>query len=252
MDILRSNMFFTFNPTSWPTIWVKPIYLCLVIKNHSFSIINGPILIPLSKTLGMRELGNNSKMVSFATLVHPIQRLSKHASQVVLGNNLHVSKWTCYIIANAIPSHTSITRVILCFFSRFARSFGRPLLHFSISPPYILPHMPYRRLAHAHYNDNFASRKTASKLHQSLVLLFLRQQRHTATNDFTNCTSQTMEPRLHNAQEISRRSQLHNAHRDVNVRRVAVNKSKYFECNHFDISYFRNPIHFSLFGFTFL
>jgi hypothetical protein len=111
MDILRSNMSFTFNPTSWPTIWVKPIYLCLVIKNHSFSIINGPILIPLSKTLGMRELGNNSKMVSFATLVNPIQRLSKHASQVVLGNNLHVSKWTCYIIANAIPSQTSITRV---------------------------------------------------------------------------------------------------------------------------------------------
>ena len=80
MDILRSNMFFIFNPTSWPTSWVKPIYLCLVTRNLSFSIINGPILMIVSKTLGMGEHKNDSKMVSFAALVHPIQRLSKHAS----------------------------------------------------------------------------------------------------------------------------------------------------------------------------
>jgi hypothetical protein len=49
--------------------------------------------------------------------------------------------------------------------------------------------------------------------------------------------------------KISRRSQLHNAHIDVNVGRVAVNKSK--SCNHFDISLFRYLKSFSLFGFTF-
>ena len=36
-------------------------------------------------------------------------------------------------------------------------------------------------------------------------------------------------PRLHNAQEISRRSQLHNAHEDVDIGRIVANKSEY--CN---------------------
>ena len=72
------------------------------------------------------------------------------------------------------------------------------------------------------------------------------------TNDSTNCTSCIMEPKLHNAQVISRRSQLHNVHKDVDVERVASNKSKYCDPNHFNISYFRNPKAFSLFGFTFM
>ena len=62
-----------------------------------------------------------------------------------------------------------------------------------------------------------------------------------ATNDSTNYTSRTMEPRPHNAQKILRRSKLRNAHRDVNVGRVATKKSKYCNPNHFNISYFRNP-----------
>jgi len=93
---------------------------------------------------------------------------------------------------------------------------------------------------------------TTSKLHQSLIFLFLRQQRHTATKNSTNYTSYTMEPRLHNAQKISQHSQLHNAYRNVNVGRLATNKNKYYNPNHFDISYFRNPILFSLLGYTFL
>ena len=68
-----------------------------------------------------------------------------------------------------------------------------------------------------------------------------------ATNDSTNCTSRTMKPRLHNAQEISRQSQLHNAHIDVNVEKVAANKSKYCHPNYYDISYLRNPKPFSFF-----
>ena len=70
-----------------------------------------------------------------------------------------------------------------------------------------------RRLARAHYSGNFASINIASKLHQSLVLLFMRQWRHTTTNNSTNCTSRTMKPRLHNAQEISQCSRLWNAQR---------------------------------------
>ena len=50
-----------------------------------------------------------------------------------------------------------------------------------------------------------------------------------------------MEPRLHNAEEISPRSHLCNTHKDVNVGRVAANKSEYYNPNHSNISYFRNP-----------
>ena len=49
MDMLRSNAFSIFNPTPWPTIWVKLVYFCLVTENHVFPIINDSILIPLSK-----------------------------------------------------------------------------------------------------------------------------------------------------------------------------------------------------------
>ena len=58
-----------------------------------------------------------------------------------------------------------------------------------------------------------------------------------------------MEPRLHNAHEISRCSQLHNSHRDINVGRVAVNKNEYCNLNHYDIPKFRIPKPFSNFGF---
>ena len=41
--------------------------------------------------------------------------------------------------------------------------------------PCVLHHMRYIRLAYAHQSMNFASINTPSKLHQNLVLLFLRQ-----------------------------------------------------------------------------
>ena len=46
-----------------------------------------------------------------------------------------------------------------------------------------------------------------------------------------------MEPRLHNAQKLSRRSQLRNAHKDVNVGRVVANKSEHCNPNHINTSY---------------
>ena len=61
-----------------------------------------------------------------------------------------------------------------------------------------------------------------------------------------------MEPRLHNAREMSRCCQLRNAHKDVYVRRVTANKSEYCDPNHFNIYKFRNHEPFSLFGFTFM
>ena len=47
-----------------------------------------------------------------------------------------------------------------------------------------------------------------------------------ATYDSTNRTSLTMEPRLHNAQEISQQSRLHYAHIDVDVGEVVANKNE--------------------------
>ena len=38
------------------TIRVKLIYLCFVTKNHTFPIINGPILIPLKKPLVCKNM----------------------------------------------------------------------------------------------------------------------------------------------------------------------------------------------------
>ena len=131
------------------------------------------------------------------------------------------------------------------------KNFGRPSLCLSILPP-----MSFLKCAIEDWymptKSTTARGNTASKLHQSLVLLFLKQWRHMATNNSTNYTSRTMEPRPHNAQKILRRSKLRNAHRDVNVGRVATNKSKYCNPNHFNISYFRNPKPFSLVGFTFM
>ena len=72
----------------------------------------------------------------------------------------------------------------------------------------------------------------------------------TATNDSTNCTSHYYGTKA--TQEISQHSQLHNAQKDVDIERVAANKSKYFNPDHFNISYFRNSKPFSLFGFTFM
>ena len=69
----------------------------------------------------------------------------------------------------------------------------------------------------------------------SKLLLF-----STSTNNSTKCTSHTMEPKLHNGQEFSQRSQIHNAYKDVDVGRVTSNKSEYWNPNHFNILCFRN------------
>jgi hypothetical protein len=66
--------------------------------------------------------------------------------------------------------------------------------------PHILSHMHYRRLAHAHKSGKFASRITASKLHQikldawDNVGIWLQTILQIAPHNI-------MEPRLHNAQK---------------------------------------------------
>ena len=54
---------------------------------------------------------------------------------LMLDNNLQVSIWSCFALANAVPSQPSLTRVIQRLFSGFTRNFGHPPLCFSISPP---------------------------------------------------------------------------------------------------------------------
>ena len=51
---------------------------------------------------------------------------------VMPDNNLHVSDWSWFAIADAVTRQPSVTRVTKCLFSRFARSFGRPCLCLSI------------------------------------------------------------------------------------------------------------------------
>jgi hypothetical protein len=132
-------------------------------------------------------------------------------------------------------SKSSITRVTQHLSSQSTRSFGCPPLCFSISSS-----TTFLRFV---TEDWLMPTKVATLQVETPTLswikarLFLRQQRHMATNDYTNYTSRTMEPRLHNAQEVSRHSQLRNVHKNVDVGRVTTNKSEYYKPNHFNISY---------------
>ena len=82
----------------------------------------------------MGEHVYDSKMASFVALVHPIQSITKHLT-LMLDNKLHVSNRSYFVVTNTIPSEPLITRVTQRLFSWFARSFGRPPLCLSISPP---------------------------------------------------------------------------------------------------------------------
>ena len=165
-------------------------------------------------------------------------------------NNLHVLNQSCLVVADVVPSRPLVTKVIQRLFSRPTRHFGCAPLWLSISPPtsflicatkdWLMP----TKLAILRVETLFLScTKAWCFCSWDNAGIWLQ-------NDSTNYTSRTMEPRLHNAQEISRRSQLHNAHRDVDVRRVMANKNEYCNHNHFDIFYFRKPKPFSIFGFT--
>ena len=110
MDMLASNAFSISNPTPWPTIWFKPIYLCLVTKNGFLCYICAPNPTSLKARLIVMSV-----------------------------NNLLVTNRSYFVVAHAVPSQPSVTRVTQCLFSRSSRSFGRPsFISFNLTP-YILP-----------------------------------------------------------------------------------------------------------------
>ena len=149
MNMLRSNAFSISDPTPWPTMWIKPIYLCLVTKNLTFLIINGLILILLSKPQACENMYTTHKWL-------PLLHLCTQSN-----------------LSQSTP-HSDVRQQFTCFKSKLfccckwssnstfsSKSYTTPLLlvckklwmpsFLSLSmASYILPHMRYKRLAHAH------------------------------------------------------------------------------------------------------
>ena len=117
MDMLKSNAFSISNPTPWHVIQVELIYLCQVAKNHTFLIINGPILIPLSKPQACESMFTTHK---WFLLLHcaPNPTSLKARLTMMSDNNLPISYWSCFVVAYAIPSQSSVTRVTQRLFYR--------------------------------------------------------------------------------------------------------------------------------------
>ena len=180
-----------------------------------------------------------------------MQSLSKHASQwcQTTSYKLHVSDRSCFVVVDAVPSRSSVTKMTQCLFSWSARSFEHH--------PLCLSNSPLASFLRCGSKDWLMPTKATTfrvktpLLSCIIVWCFyswdnggIRLQ-----NDSTNRTSRTMKPRLHNVQETSQPYQLRNAHKDVHVGRVAVNKNEYCNPNHFNIPYFRNPKPFVTFQF---
>ena len=96
MDMLRSNVFSMIsNPTLWPTIGVKPIYICCVTENHAFPIIDGPILIPWANRKRARTYLR--LIIGFHCYIcAPNPTSLKARLTLMLDNNLHVSYHICF------------------------------------------------------------------------------------------------------------------------------------------------------------
>ena len=105
MDMLRSNAISISNPTPWPTIFFEPIYICLHTENHAFPIIHGPILIPLSKLQACENMFMTQKWFPLLHLCTQ-SNLSQTRLTMISNNNLHVSNWSCFVVA--IPSRPSV------------------------------------------------------------------------------------------------------------------------------------------------
>jgi hypothetical protein len=149
MDMLRSNTFFIFNPISWLTIWSNLFIFVSSLKITHFQSSMVQFAYLWANHMHARtclRLRNGFLCCTCA----PNPASLKARLTMMSNNNLHVSNRSCFVVTNAIPSQPSVPRVAQHLFSRPARSFGRPPLCLSISPPYILPQMHYKRLAHTH------------------------------------------------------------------------------------------------------
>ena len=157
----------------------------------------------------------------------------------MLDNNLHVSNRTCFVVAYAIPSRSSITRVTRSLFPRSTRSFGWP--HFCLS---ILTPTSSLRCA----TEDWLMPTKVATLQVERPLLSCTKAWCFCSWDNRGIWLQTI---LQTIPHILRNQGYIFTHIDLDVGRVTVNKSEYFKPNHFDIYYFRNLI-FSLFSFTFM
>jgi hypothetical protein len=173
MDMLRSNVFSISNPTPWPTIWIKPIYLFLITKITRFnlSMVQFSYLwANLRRARTCLQLKNGF----FCCTCAPNPSSLKARLTRISYNNLNVSDRSCFAITYAVPSQPSITRVTQRLFSLFAKSYAHPPLCLSISPP-----TSFLRCATEDWSWplkwQLCEWNTASKLHQSLVFLSLRQ-----------------------------------------------------------------------------
>ena len=104
-----------------------------LLENHTFPIISGPVLVPWSKRQVCKNICTTHSGFFCCTCAPNLASLKAHLT-IMSNNNLHVLDQSCFVVANAIPSRPSVTRVTQRLFSRFARSFGRHPLCLSISP----------------------------------------------------------------------------------------------------------------------
>ena len=171
---------------------------------------------------------------------------------VMSDNNLHVSYQSCFSIAGAIPSRPSITRVAQRLFSWFARSFGCPLLCLSISP--------LASFLKCTTKDWFMPTKVATLQVKTLLL--------NCTKAWCLCSWNNGGVRLQTILQIAPRvlwNQSYTMHKKShNVLNYTMHtkmsmlkewrqtKASIINPNHFKISYLKNPIFFSFFGFTFM
>jgi hypothetical protein len=108
MDMLRSNAFSISNPTLWPTIWVKPIYLCLLTENHAFQ--SSVVLFSYFWANLMHARTRLRLINSFLCYTCAPNLASLKTRLIVLSdNNLFVSDWSCFVVPNVVPSQPSVT-----------------------------------------------------------------------------------------------------------------------------------------------
>ena len=163
-------------------------------------------------------------------------------------NKLHVSSKTCFVVANSVPCPPLVTKMNNASSLGLQEALDALVFVSQYCPLHPSPNT-LQKIGSCPLNNYFASRNTASKLHGKSVVLFLTQRRHMVGNDSTYCTSRSLEPRLHTMhKESPRRSQLHNAHKDVDVEIMAAYKCEYYNSNHIT---FLNLETYFLFTFRF-
>ena len=147
LDMLRSNAFSISNPTPWPTIWARPIYLCLI--NHAFPIINDPFLKPLSEPLVCEDMITTQNWLPLLHLYtqSSLSQSTPH-SDVRLQFTCFKSKLFCCRTCSSKSTFSNKSDTMLLLW--VCKKLWMPSsLSFNLAPC-ILPRMCYKRLAHAH------------------------------------------------------------------------------------------------------